>query len=169
MNAEMVKLIGFNNSMWDLMKKHIEDIREFLATHTKTPEMAHLIVYSVKLVLSELIIKHEDFKKYPATVYSEENFVDMIIDSMSTKVPGIDDLQANEIYINEIRGVVWSHIKISAERLAEILFIMNESDTPTDKLEDNDANLFIECLTVVWVECILRIREAQMLEHTYKE
>lgn len=169
MNEEMVKLIGFNNSMWDLMKKHSEDIGRFLATHTKTPEMANLIVYSVKLILSELIIKHENYKKYPATVYSEEDFVDIIIDSISTKVPRIDNLKANEAYIDEIRNIVWSHIKISAERLTEILFIMDEFETPTNKLEDSDANLFIECLTVVWVECILRKREAQMLEHTYEE
>lgn len=169
MNAEMVKLIGFNNSMWNLMKKHIKEIGDFLSARAKTPEMANLIVYSVKLVLSELIIKDESYKKYPATVYTEEDFVDMIIECIHTKVPKIDDIKASEIYIDEIRSVVWSHIKVSAERLTEILTIMDKPDTMIDMLEDNDANLFVECLTVVWVECVLRKREALMLEHTYEE
>jgi hypothetical protein len=169
MEKDTIQLIAFNNSTWVLIKTHMEDIGEFLSSHDKTPLIAELIAMSVKLILSELILNVEDYKKYPAVIYSDEDFVDMVIDSMANKIPGYDDLAANETYIDEIRQVIWGHIKVHVDRVSEVLTLFSDNKKTEEVLTEADSNIFMECLTVAWVECILRERESHLLEDAYGE
>jgi len=165
---ETVQLLDFNNSTWELMRTHIKEIEEFLSSREKTFIIANLIAMSVKLILSELML-NEKYKLYPAKVYSDEDFVDMVIDSMTTSPPKIDDVEATENHIEISRKVIWGHIKRHTQRLVYILSSMGNLDEEQESITDKDANIFIECLTVVWVECILRDRETRMLENSYEE
>jgi len=166
MQDEKVKLIAFNNVTWELMKFNIKDIGQFLSDHEQVPGMSHLILMSVKLVLSELFIRKEHYgKNYPFITYSEEDFVDMVIDSMVVKLPDLDDEAANKDFMEDIRNTIWGHIKTRVLRLSDIMKAMLE-DHDTE-LSGNDVSIFMECLTVVWVECLLRDREAYILERIY--
>ena len=169
MKKEAVQLNDFNNSAWELMRVHMRDIENFLSGRVWTPEIPNLIATSIKLILSELAIHRHKYEKYPAKIYSDEEFVDMVIDSMTSKSPDIKDVKANEIYIDENRKIIWSHIKIHVKRITEILVAMIDPDGAKDVIPETDGDIFMECLTVVWVECTLRDRETRMLENTYGE
>jgi len=169
MKKETVQLNDFNNSSWELMRVHMGDIGEFLSTREQTPEIPNLIAISVKLVLSELVTNFQKYEKYPARIYSDEEFVDMVIESMIEKIPDIKDVKATEKYIDEQRKIIWSHIKIHAKRIAEILVAMADPNEVDNAVKEEDGHIFMECLTVVWVECLLRDREMRMLENTYGE
>ena len=167
MEKNKVQLINFNSTSWEYMKDHIEEIGEFLSTYDKTPSVAELIVLSVRLILSEVMLYNDIYKKYPAVVYTDEDFVDMVIESMETTAPDPNDLKANDIYFDDMRRTMWGHIKTRISRLFKILGTMSNPDTRDESLSDEDANVFVECLMVVWVECILRKRESQLLERAY--
>ncbi len=151
------------------MRDHMTEVAEFLTDAKKTPQVAMLIAMSVKLIMSELVINPKSYDRYPVQEYSDENFVDMVIDAMALKVPGIEDVKGNEKYIEEIREIIWGHIKIHSERLPQILVLMADPEMLKVGLEEDDADIFLECLTVAWVECVIRKRESLMLEKTYEE
>jgi len=167
MDENTIQLVNFNNSSWEYAKDHIETMEEFFSTYEKSQEVAKLIVLSVKLVLSELMLKRDIYSKYPAKVYTEEDFVNMVIESMETNAPNADDLKANDAYFNDMRSIMWGHIKTRAQRLADVLVAVDREGTADGIVSDDDGVAFIECLMVVWTECILRKRESQLLERAY--
>ncbi len=168
MDEKEVQLNEFNNSAWELMRVNMKDIGEFLSTRERTPNMANLIAVAVKLILSELVTNQKKYAKYPAKIYSDEEFVDMVIDSMINDPPDIKDVKASEAYIDETRYIIWGHIKIHTQRIVKILAAMGSSHDMKKIVSEEDGDIFMECLTVVGVECILRDREMRMLENTYE-
>ena len=169
MEKEAVQLNDFNNSAWELMRVHTRDIRRYILARERTPDISNLIAISVKLVLSELVMNRKKYEKYPAKIYSDEEFVDMVIESMNSEPPDIKDVKAIESYIDKNRCIIWSHIKTHIHRITEILAMMGDAHDRKDAVKEEDGDIFMECLTVVWVECVLRYRETRMLEDTYGE
>lgn len=145
------------------------EVAEFLTDAKKTPQVATLIAMSIKLIMSEFVINPNNYNKYPVQRYSDEDFVDMVIRAMALKIPSIEDIKGNEKYIDEIREVIWGHIKIHLERLPQILLLMIDPKMLEVGLKEDDADIFLECLTVAWVECVLRKRESLILEKTYED
>jgi hypothetical protein len=169
MDEKAVQLNDFNNSAWELMRVHVKDIGRFLSTREQTPEMPNIIAISVKLVLSEIVMNLEKYEKYPARIYSDEEFVDMVIDSMVNGIPDIKDVEATESYIDAERKIIWGHIKMHVKRITEILHAMGNPHEEDAAVKEKDGDIFLECLTTVWVECLLRDRETRILEDTYGE
>ena len=162
-----IQIVSFNNEAWSEIKANLSRIGEFLSGGEKNEKIARLMNLSARLIASEFLINPDEYKKYPTVEYSDEDFVDMVIEAITQKVPDIDDTNANEQYIEDIRLIIWSHIKVYAKRLGELLQIMAGDIEGYDAITDDDIQILMDCLTVAWVECILRNRESSMLEHHY--
>lgn len=179
MNQVQIQLMAFNHSTWDLMKQNMEDVGRFLATNVTDIDLDKevngdgdiptLIAMSIKLVLSELILYAEDYEKYPVREYSDEDFVEMVINIQGNDIPDVHDSKGNEVYFDGLREIMWGHIKGYANKLSEILMVMDDPDKFRDDMDEMKAGIFLECLTVCWVECVLRKREAYILEQNYEE
>ena len=167
-NDERALLIAANNSMWVIMKENMSKMGSFLRAPQKSSDNVELFTIAFKLILSELVLNRDDYNKYCAKEYSDEDFVDMVIESMALKVPKIEDTKGNEKYIDDIRTIMWGHIKSRISRFSEIL-AFEDIETMKKESTPEDMDIFMECLTVIWVECVLRLRETQILEHNYGE
>ncbi len=167
-NNERVLLIADNNSMWVIIKKNMSKIGSFLRDPQKSSDKVGFFIIAYRLVLSELVLNSEGYNKYCAKEYSEEDFVDMVIESIALKIPEIEDTEGNEKYIEEIRNITWGHIKSRILRFSDMLSF-GDVETMKKEFTPEDMDVFMECLTVIWVECVLRLRETQILEHNYGE
>jgi len=163
-------LIIFNNETWKFLKDHIVEIGIFLSTNKMTDNIIDCMVESVKLIISEFILNPQNYQKYSIKEYTADDFVDMIIEDISISVPNIDDYEENKEYIDNFRNIIWGYIKQYKNILPDILISMEDLEYVEDieePLNTDYSDICIKCLTVVWVECILRIREAHILEHIY--
>lgn len=170
MKNDMIKLKAHNNEMWNLMEDYSDNIAEYWETREKTMLISKLMAQSLGIILCQLMVKKEEYKKYPATVYSEEDFVDMVVDMMVNKCPSIKETKAYEDYIDCTRKILWGHIKIRSDRIGEILQANHNPETSKDfVLTDDDMVILNETLMVVYMECLLRKTEAHILGMTYGE
>lgn len=168
MKQNKLELISYTNDLWVMMKDNMGVIKEYMENNEKTPLISNLIAHSIKLILGELMLKQEEYSKYPAVNYSDEDYVDMVIDTMTSMFPSIGDKEACEAYITENRKIIWGHIKTRCKRLSEIILGMSDQQQAENfVVNSEDMNIFDECLTVVRMECIFREIETYILEDTY--
>ena len=168
MKDSELKLLARVDSQWAYMDEHVKEIRKFLTTDEKTVETPKLVATSVQLILSELLMRHEYYSKYPVKLCSTEDLVDMTIDSMSKKMPETDDIEGVKFYHEGVRRVMWGHIKNYSMRLGDILKKKHEGKTVEETCIKSDENLFMECLVIILVECMIRRRELQILENGHE-
>ena len=157
-----VKLITIGNEIWSEMRDNTDAIQKFLKGGTCSKLMGSYLYNSLRLVLIELISNKSVYEKYPSKYYSEEDFVDLVIESCGTKIPSINDIEGNNIFSDEIRTIMWGHIK---NKYVELILLMKEMKQKDFQMEQKYFNLLRDCLTVIFVEVIIRKREIQLLEN----
>ena len=64
------KVITFNDEMWETMKGHLYQMRDFLSKGEISEGIDKHLYNSLKLVVSELHIDVEKYDKYPTKIYS---------------------------------------------------------------------------------------------------
>ena len=162
---QKVQLINANSRMWQEIRPHMTEMEDFLTDEKITSNTPLLLYNSCQLVLSELVLNHELYSRYLTRDYSDEDFVNMIIASMNNVSPGIDDIEGNTKYMEDIRNVIWGHIKKYQKEFVAILRTFNDDN---DRIINGRELLILkECMTVVFVECALREREMTLLQEMY--
>lgn len=163
-----IKLITFSNQMWDEMKEHIEEMRLFLSQNVRTDNTIALLYNALKLVVSELVINEDMASKYPVQAYFAKDFADKTIESLDKPTPDMDNPEANDKRIEEIRKIIWGHIQSYGEKMSILLRDLTRTGADdTHVVTGTEMILLKECLTVVFVECILRKREIMLLKKQY--
>lgn len=162
------KLLKTNDILWDGMKIHMGEIGYFLAEQKRTDNTIELLYGSLRLILSELLINKKLYAQYPMQNYSEQDFVNIVMESMNTPIPSIDDQKANARNIEYIRKIVWGHIKKHYKRALELLNTLN-STKDVHVLSEEETTILMECLAVAYVECLLRKREAILIESIWSD
>jgi len=159
------QLRSLSNEMWSYMIDNVIELGRCLRD-SSIKDVHDFYFKSLKLVILDLGTNKDIYKDYLPKTYSEEDFVDMVIESIGKKVPEDDKLKENEIYNNEIRAITWGHIKTKYEEM--VLLLRNLSKEETYDIRTEDINLLRECLTVIFVEALLRKRELHLLENSVR-
>ena len=159
------KLTALMDETWEIMKDYMTEMREFLLTFKPTPNINYLLYNSLRLVAHELSVNRDLYKKYPLQEFNDEDFVNLVITSMTDNVPGIAEQEENAKYMENIRKIVWGYIKKYKEQMSSLLSATDVSQT----LNDNEMLMMQECMMVVLVECILRKREMILLENNFSQ
>jgi hypothetical protein len=153
-----------SNRMWAEISDNILDIRSFLTGEPHgNCDISKIMCYSLKLIVSEIVLNKDNYERYRVKNYTEENFVDMVIESTGHQVPDIEDIKGNEFYIGEIRDIIWGHIKSQSKEIVYLLESMGDQEN-SHQISSEDYSLLRECLTVCFVESLLRTREAHVLD-----
>ena len=160
-----LQLRSLSNEMWSYMIDNVIELGRCLRD-SSIKDVHDLYFKSLKLIILDLGTNKDIYKDYPPNIYSEEDFVDMIIESIGEKVPDDDKLKENEIYNNEIRAIAWGHIKTKYKEMLSLL--RNLSKEEIYDIRNEDIHLLRECLTVIFVESLLRKRELQLLENSIR-
>ena len=148
---------------WAIGKDYIDEIKNYLSKNIVTDKTEFLLHLCIKLIVAELILNEEDYSKYPKADFDDEYFTDFLIETMTETVPLLTDKKANEEYIEKIRKVLWGHIK-NYQREMIVLFKktkLSKNDSITVYREE-ELKLLRKCMTVVFMERVLRDREIRM-------
>jgi hypothetical protein len=168
---ERLKKIQFTNQCWGYINNHLTEVGNILKRNPISDEeslkMAEMVVIAGKIVINELRSNKNKYKEYPLIKYTDEDFVDFIIDIKNNSLPPLEDHEACSFYINNIRKIMWGFMKYREKKIREI--INNEFNPIYIRLKGKDYiyDLLEECLTVVWIECFFKRKEAKMLEELY--
>lgn len=158
---EEIQLISISDKLWMDIKTHIDEVKNFLTTKICTDNTPILLHVALRIVISELLLEADKYEAYSAQLYEEEDFVDMVIESIVYKWPSEKEEVKSKKYIEDIRKIMWGHIKKHYALMTDLVIRIND-DSWT--VSDKNMNLMIECLTVVYVECLIRDRELRFLE-----
>jgi len=160
-------MLSVLDKLWAKSRDNIDEIRDFLSTGFPSKNMDVIIHDSLKQVVGEFIVNEEEYKKYPIIELEDEDFVDMVIESIATKIPEIHDIEENDKYIREFREIIWGCIK---KYINEANLLFTNFYNKEYVLTKTDMELLMRCVTVVFVETVLRKREIQLLEYDkYRE
>ena len=135
--------------MWNDVECRATEIRDFLSSGIITYDTSRLGLGCLRIVLGEILTNKT---KYPTKILKEEDFVDMLIESIATELPDIKDVEGNIKYIEEFRTDLWGHIRSHKKDLTNIYL----------RSRDLTIDDFRECMMVVVVEISLREREKQV-------
>ena len=167
MDSVKINMLSVLDKLWAKSRDNIDEIRDFLSTGFPSKNMDVIIHDSLKQVVGEFIVNEEEYKKYPIIELEDEDFVDMVIESIATKIPEIHDIEENDKYIREFREIIWGCIK---KYINEANLLFTNFYNKEYVLTKTDMELLMRCVTVVFVETVLRKREIQLLEYDkYRE
>jgi len=162
---QIFKIISHGNSLWVRVDQNLDKIKTILSRESVVPSAGEFFYDSLKLIAIELETNKNKYNKYPSTILSEEQLVDIVIESIAENLPNIDDIEKNKTYNDELRVIIWGYMKsnfLKIFRLASKLSLR-----PNELVNQEDMDLMEDCLAVVFVEAIIRKREMQILENSY--
>jgi len=165
-DKDKIKVITFIDETWEIMKGKLSPMKDFLSEQKLSDGIDLLFYDCLRLVLSEMRLEPKKYSKYPPHNYRDEDFVELMIKEISEPCPNLQDTEACISYIESMRKIIWGHIAIYIEDLVALLLKMTAEKK--QKITDNDVSLLSYCMTVVFVECVLRTKESQMLEADFK-
>ena len=96
--------------------------------------------------------------KYEPKHYTDSDFVDMVIESIGENKPDQDDREIVLKYVEDFRNTLWGHVIYHANRYIK-LYVDTQAKQVVEANESFD--IFNECMTIVMVECFLRIYERE--------
>ena len=162
-----VKVLSVIDQEWTYISEQNSVIRDYLVGKSNNREIISSALYiSLRLVASELTLYKNSYILFPQKEYSEEDFIDLIIENIGNKLPSIDDKEGNNSYINNMRKIVWGYIKCHVK---EIILLLKKTTIENYKVDSEDIHLMKDCLVVVFVESLMRNRELQLLEHDFHD
>jgi len=166
MNQINTKMEALANKNWEIIKDNSSAIAKFLANHQHSSFIAEMTAISANLIVTELVFNGIKYSIYPSINNDNDYFIETVIKILNFSVPDINDKEANELYIDNIRSIIWGHMKSRFNILSEIL-ISFDIEGKKNPLSQEDCDILLECLTVAWIEAILRRKEIMILENSY--
>jgi hypothetical protein len=142
--------------MWALIQKDSEALGYYLSTGkfmdgVNEQDIFMMMVVCLKIVVGELYVNTEKYEKYPAKHYTEDEFVNMVIDSIGKKLPDKNDFDGTIAHIKSIKSLMWGYAKYNCENYLKLYMAFNQHDTGNCTFGHLKS-----CAAIVLVECILR-------------
>jgi hypothetical protein len=165
--SKKIKIMSLNNTVWEEFKLHTKKITNFLIGDKPIKKIDSMIINGVGVVRSELSI-NEKYNKYKIKNYKDDDFISIVIEFIYSPMPLLENIEKNEQYIENIREKIWGYIKKYQYTLDELFIYICSSEQHKNFIFTKKADKIIkECLTVVFIECLLKKRESQILESMY--
>ena len=151
---------------WDKIKCLIPFMSEYLYNKEilegySAEDVLKVMSECLNMLFGELNNKLGELNKYEPKHYTDSDFVDMVIESIGEDMPDKNDRKATLKYVEDFRVTLWGHTNYYASKYLRLYI-----DTMDGKSKDKNANEFIdvlkECMTIVMVECLLRITERKV-------
>jgi hypothetical protein len=158
-----VSLIKNSDKLWPIFKNRLQDIKNYLTGKDIPQDINELLFFSYGLVMGELSTNKEFYDNYPPKRFTDEEFVDLVIESMSHF--DIKVKQKEESYIEDLRQIAWGYVKSYHEGMSKLLNKCGKKDYFFTK---KDVELFVISLATVYIECVIRNQEEQSLEKSYE-
>lgn len=169
---DRVKMIKNNEDMWEEIKNNHSHIKDFLFEQLVCEKIQEVMATSIRLIISELIVNADFYKKYPSHDYKEKDFVDMVMQTVINKNIDIDDdknIKKMEKHIDKSRKLIWGYIKSHMVDIKILIENIMKKDNSFHIAEDKHIKTIMDCLAVVWMESLLRKIEGILLEKMYGE
>lgn len=146
---------------WKAFKKVTPIINDYLEKGEITDgysihDILKIMQECLSLIFGEL--NHPDGKlnRYKPKYYLEEDFIDMIIDSIGNSPLDRNDEEKVSLYVEDFRSIMWGYINYNREKYIRAYKstsnVKDCEDLPIHDLLD----AYKECMTTVMIECMLR-------------
>ena len=168
MDKEEAKLITNNDELWTMFSERLVDVKEILVGNGENIDIdvsRNLLYNALKVIIGDLYINKKQYEELSNNIElkNKDDFLNFVLKSLGNEIPPIEQKEENEKYINKFREIIWVYIK-KYEKLLLLLLLKINDETDSSALSDVETNLMVSCLIVVFIECVLRNREFQILE-----
>jgi len=172
-NTDKISIIKKNDTLWETVKKNTDSLFDIVhGKHPITHDEADLLLYCVQLVLSELMINHSEYVKYPLNRITETKYLDSIEKLLKKIPPDPNNYHINVKKIKSLRKFVWGYIRKFDNMIATLLYKMTDPrfiEDDEQQVNDVESSLIVHCATVILIECALRQREKILFEKDLNE
>lgn len=158
----IIDRIAQEEEFWLFVERNKKRMFEYLLNgklqdDTHPEEALRMMIRCLGLVVRELYLRTEKRQKYPPQVYSEEDFIDMVINTIAQRSPFVNDTQEMIDYIEEYRSILWGYAHYHGKDYFDLY-------SNFDKYYQDDSTLvrLRESMVIVVVECLLRNIEKKM-------
>ena len=146
-----------NKSIWSYFDLKIHDMSRYLSEgnvpdNSDANDILDLMLMCLSLVSNEICGDTGRYQKYQPKIYSDEDFVDMVIDSIAHEVPA--DKEGMKKYIEDFRSVLWGHANYHHEDYLKL-----QMDFENSYNKDTTFSLLRQCMVIVNTESMLRRME----------
>lgn len=142
-----------------LMGRYMYD-KEIMEGHD-ADVILKVMLECLSVLFGELNNELGTLNKYKPKHYTDSDFVDMVIESISQKIPDKKEQAETLKYVEDFRIVLWGHTNYHVDKYLKLYSdILDAKRTITH----GDIGDLKECLTIVMIECLLRIKERTVEE-----
>lgn len=156
------KVISKSDGLWKEIRDYNEEIIIFLGEGEETENSSKLLAMALKLVLCELILNKDKYKKYNIKGYASEDFLKLLHKYVAEYLLGNTvERKSAEKFIKKTRKILWGYIKKHYIILEELLLSLNKGKKIKS---EEEYNCLLDCLCIVFIENSFRERELYFLE-----
>ena len=156
---EKIRMTEYNKKAWPLVDEKLEIMSAYLSDGefvegTDAEDIFKLMLGCLAIVVGELYANTDNYRKYESKDYAEEDFVDMVIESIAQKFPDKNDTDKVAEYVENFRAILWGHARCHSLNYFKLYINLNEY------VKDGSTVDFLrECMTIVTIERVLRTME----------
>jgi hypothetical protein len=142
---------------WSAMENHVTFMRSYLdgdLDQERPDDVLKMMLESLSIIFGEINSQLSKLNKYPPIEYTVSDFVDMVIEAIGEEP--IDKSNRSEVdkYVEDMRISLWGYVNYNTKRYLDLYM-----GWPHNANENESFIILRECLTIVMVECILRLYE----------
>lgn len=154
------------NLKWTSIEKHVSIMHAYLddgeiADGYTSDDILKIMLECLSIIFGELNNKIGALSKYEPKYYTNSDFVDMVIETIGQEIPGKDDKTETLKYVEDFRSTLWGHTNHHANKYFKLYAEMGKNE---NTIVDESFITLKECMTIVMVECFLRIKERTVKE-----
>ena len=154
---------------WEKMETKIPFMSAYL--HNKeilegynADDVLNVMSECLTMLFGELNNKLGKLNKYEPKHYTDSDFVDMVIESIGEDILDKSDKEASLKYVEDFRITLWGHTNYHADKYIKLYTGIMEKISAIEKSYD----ILRESMTIIMVECLLRIIEKKIFEKENK-
>lgn len=158
---DKIKLRRILDFTWPGLELYISVMATYLQGGKITKSDDEKIIFKLMIACLTAVVgelyTNDKYAKYQSKNYTEEDFVDMVIESIGHKFPNKNDREGIIEYVENFRSILWGYARHHCKEYLELYEDLNEIF-----VNDSSFSFLRECMTIVTVESGLKSLESKI-------
>ena len=161
MDKEYVKnrILSITDPLWKELRTYNEEIIDFLVNGIQGKNIGKICHSSLKLVVAELKLKLNEYKKYKFNDCIPKDWFSMFLNNTKLDINNVEEVRKN---MQEIREIMWGYISQYYEDIVNIFLRLSKDEEYN--YSDKQRIHLTECICVAFIETNMRRKEIELFE-----